>query len=80
MDEIRINLASEKKKIIHPGVIYDGCNGPIIGVIYICTICEDFDYCEKWEEKNNGEHGHPLLKIQTPDICPVVIKCFLNKK
>ena len=82
LDEIRKKVginACEKKKIVHPGVICDGCNGPIIGVRYKCTICEDFDYCEKCEEKNNGEHGHPLLKIQTPDMCPVAIKCILNK-
>ena len=84
LDEIgkRVGISknSEKKKIVHPGVICDGCNGPIIGTRYKCTICEDFDFCEKCEEKNNGDHGHPLLKIQTPDMCPVAIKCILNKK
>ena len=78
--KVGINLNCEKKKVVHPGVICDGCNGPIVGVRYKCTICEDFDYCEKCEEKNNGEHGHPLLKIQSPDMCPVAIKCILNKK
>ena len=78
--KVGINLNSEKKKIVHPGVICDGCNGPIIGTRYKCTICEDFDFCEKCEEKNNGDHGHPLLKILTPDMCPVAIKCILNKK
>ena len=71
---------SENKKIIHPGVICDGCNGAIIGTRYKCTICKDFDYCEKCEEKNNGNHGHPLLKINNPDMCPVLIKCILNNK
>lgn len=84
LDEIRkkvgINLNSEKKNVVHPGVICDGCNGPIIGVRYKCTICDNFDYCEKCEEKNNGEHGHPLLKIISPEMCPVAIKCILNKK
>ena len=78
--KVGINLNSEKNKIVHPGVICDGCNGPIIGTRYKCTICKDFDFCEKCEEKNNGDHGHPLLKIQTPDMCPVEIKCILNKK
>ena len=78
--KVGINLNSLKKKIVHPGVICDGCNGPIIGTRYKCTICEDFDFCEKCEEKNNGDHGHPLLKIQNPDMCPVAIKCILKKK
>ena len=70
----------EKKKVIHPGIICDGCNGPIIGVRYKCVVCKDFDYCEKCEEKFNLKHGHPLLKIRTPEMCPISIKCFLNNK
>ena len=69
---------SEKKKVVHPGVICDGCNGQIIGTRYKCTICNDFDFCEKCEEKNNGRHGHPLLKINNPEQCPVSIKCVMN--
>ena len=48
---VGINLNFEKKKVVHPGVICVGCNGPILGIRYKCTICEDFDYCEKCEEK-----------------------------
>ena len=72
------NLENFNAKKIHQGVICDGCNGPIIGVRYKCTICPDFDYCEKCEEKNKGEHGHPMLKINDPDQCPAGITCVLK--
>ena len=72
------SLESLNDKKIHQGVICDGCNGPIIGVRYKCTICPDFDYCEKCEEKNKGEHGHPMLKINDPNQCPTGIACVLK--
>ena len=68
------------KNVNHPGIVCDGCGNPIIGVRYKCTICPDFDYCEKCEEKDKGEHGHPLLKILRPDMCPIAIACKLNKQ
>ena len=75
-----LSSSNFENKKIHPGVICDGCNGAIIGTRYKCTICKDFDYCEKCEEKSNGSHGHPLLKINNPDMCPVSIQCVLNNK
>jgi hypothetical protein len=78
--EMKQNSHSEKKEIVHRGVICDGCNGPIIGARYKCAICEDFDYCEKCEEKSNSGHGHPLLKINRPEMCPTDIKCIINDK
>ena len=65
-------------KVIHSGVICKGCKDSIIGVRYKCIICEDFDYCEKCEKKDKGNHGHPLLKIRTPEICPIFIRCVLS--
>ena len=66
------------KKVFHSGVICKGCKDSIIGVRYKCTICEDFDYCEKCEKKDKGNHGHPLLKIRTPEMCPIFIRCVLS--
>jgi hypothetical protein len=70
---------SEKKKAFHSGYICDGCNGPIIGIRYKCVVCEDFDYCEKCEDKYKGGHGHPLLKIKNPEMSPIAIKYMLKK-
>jgi hypothetical protein len=70
---------NSNKKVIHPGIICDGCEKPIIGVRYKCTICNDFDFCESCEEKDKGNHGHPLLKINRPEMCPIAIECKLKK-
>ena len=69
---------AEKKKVFHSGYICDGCNEPIIGIRYKCVVCEDFDYCEKCEDKYKGGHGHPLLKIKNPEMSPIAIKCRLK--
>ena len=69
----------ENRKI-HPGVICDGCDGAIIGIRYKCAICDNFDYCEKCEEKYKLKHGHPLLKINSPEMCPYFIKCVLSNE
>ena len=66
----------EKKEVVHGDYICDGCNAdPIVGVRYKCTVCEDFDYCEKCEKTLGARHGHPLLKIRTPDLAPLICCC-----
>ena len=71
---------TKTEKLRHPGVFCNGCNGPIVGTRYMCTVCKNFDFCEKCEEKTQGKHGHPLLKINRPDMCPIDIKCVLKKE
>ena len=48
------------------GVECDGCHTkPLIGVRYKCLNCENFDLCEKCEEK--GQHSqHVFAKIKSP--------------
>ena len=70
----------KKENKTHCGIICDGCNTPITGIRYKCIICKDFDYCEKCEDIYKDEHGHPLLKINSPEMCPVSIKYILNNK
>ena len=73
------NIISEKKNDIHTGIICDRCNEIIIGIRYKCTICKNFDFCEKCENKDKGRHGHPLLKIRKPEMCPIIVECNLKK-
>ena len=70
----------ENKNKAHYEIICNGCNTSIIGIRYKCVICKDFDYCEKCEDIYKEEHGHPLLKINSPEMCPVSIKCVLNNE
>lgn len=53
---------------VHEGVTCDGCQGPIAGIRYKCSVCYDYDLCEACESKGAAVHdlSHPLLKIATP--------------
>ena len=58
-----------KKKIIHYGIICDGCNkNDIEGIRYKCMVCPDFDYCEKCEALYAEKHRHPFLKMRKPQV------------
>ena len=55
------------------------CKENIVGIRYKCVICDDFNFCEKCEDKFKDEHGHPMLKIKSPDMCPISINCSFIK-
>jgi len=58
-------LKTSKIVSVHQGVKCDGCGvKPIVGVRYKCSICHNFDYCEKCEE--TVDHPHAFLKIKSP--------------
>ena len=49
----------------HPEISCSGCGiSPIVGNRYCCVYCRDLNYCEKCEEKNGFNHGHPLYKFK----------------
>merc|ERR1711971_775366 len=51
---------------VHPGVMCDACDGPVVGHRYKCLKCLDFDLCSKCEAK--GFHpGHNMMRIATPE-------------
>ena len=74
-----INGKKEIEKKIHFAYVCDGCNSGIVGIRYKCAVCNNFDYCEKCEEKFGLSHGHPLLKIKRPEEAPLHFKCILQK-
>lgn len=50
---------------IHPNVICDACNGPVIGSRYKCSVCPDYDLCGAC--KGKGFHKeHEMVLFQTP--------------
>jgi hypothetical protein len=76
-----INEKKEDNKIIHKNIICDGCGmHPLIGIRYKCSVCNDFDYCEKCEEKFKNEHQHPFIKIYNPEQKIGFIKCCIDEK
>merc|ERR1711963_979140 len=50
----------------HPGVICDGCQGPVVGPRYKCLECLDYDLCSSCEKQ--GTHpNHNMIRITNPD-------------
>lgn len=50
---------STEQKLEHKGYICDGCDGPIIGSRFKCSVTKDFDLCECCESKKS--HPYPLI-------------------
>ncbi|XP_043840197.1 sequestosome-1 isoform X6 [Dromiciops gliroides] len=51
--------------MVHPNVICDGCNGPVVGNRFKCTVCPDYDLCSTCEGK--GLHKeHNMIVFQNP--------------
>ena len=49
----------------HPGISCSKCGmSPIVGNRYCCVYCNDLNFCEKCEEKDGLNHGHPLYKFK----------------
>lgn len=56
-----------KTASLHEGVICDGCGmNPIVGFRFKCTICKDYDLCEKCEGSNTHPRDHEMIKYYKP--------------
>ena len=63
----------------HYGIKCNNCNlFPIVGCRYKCSICDDFNICEKCEKIMGPSHSHPLIKINKPEMKPIILKIFLR--
>ncbi|XP_047440598.1 sequestosome-1 [Mugil cephalus] len=50
---------------LHPNVSCDGCDGPVVGTRFKCSVCPDYDLCSSCQAK--GTHTeHALLPIWHP--------------
>ena len=60
----------KSNSVIHNGVKCEACfMEPIVGIRYKCSECENYNLCEKCEEKNGQEefHGHDFIKMKFPE-------------
>jgi len=61
----QVDESLELNKSIHSHYYCDNCGAdPIIGVRYKCSVCPDFDICERCER--TIQHPHLFLKINHP--------------
>ncbi|XP_039934280.1 sequestosome-1 isoform X2 [Hirundo rustica] len=57
------------RNMVHPNVICDGCEGPVVGPRFKCTVCPDYDLCGTCEGK--GVHkDHNMVMFQSPLLNP----------
>uniref|UniRef100_A0A1A8DWZ2 Protein ref(2)P n=1 Tax=Nothobranchius kadleci TaxID=1051664 RepID=A0A1A8DWZ2_NOTKA len=50
---------------VHPNVTCDGCEGPVVGTRFKCSVCPDYDLCSTCQAR--GTHTeHPLLPVWHP--------------
>ncbi|XP_021266228.1 sequestosome-1 isoform X2 [Numida meleagris] len=57
------------RDMVHPNVICDGCEGPVVGARFKCTVCPDYDLCSTCEGK--GIHKeHNMVMFQSPMLNP----------
>ena len=55
----------QKEGVLHPGVVCDGCSGPIQGTRFKCLVCNDYDLCSGCEAQ--GKHvDHNMVSITDP--------------
>ena len=73
--ETLIKSSESNFKKEHEGIYCNQCKENVVGIRYKCLVCNDFNFCERCEEKFNVEHGHPMLKINYPEMCPISINC-----
>ncbi|XP_023568836.1 sequestosome-1 isoform X2 [Octodon degus] len=46
------------RPMLHPNVICDGCDGPVVGTRYKCSVCPNYDLCSVCEGKGiHSEHS-----------------------
>lgn len=66
--------AADQQAQVHQGITCDGCQThPVTGIRYKCSVCPDFDFCEKCEAEK--PHAHPMLKIRKAEQAPAFISC-----
>ncbi|NXB72128.1 SQSTM protein, partial [Donacobius atricapilla] len=57
------------RNMVHPNVICDGCEGPVVGTRFKCSVCPDYDLCSTCEGK--GLHKeHNMVMFQSPLLNP----------
>ena len=50
---------------LHPGIVCDGCDGPVLGPRYKCLACADYDLCKNCEGR--GLHSqHKMVRLPQP--------------
>ncbi|KAJ2491675.1 hypothetical protein IWW37_002125 [Coemansia sp. RSA 2050] len=73
----------ESSSAVHPNVVCDGCDFPIVGVRYKCGNCLDYDLCESCESTVEHNENHLFVKMRkyhpTPISAPMLKAVYPRK-
>ncbi len=65
----------EQRNELFNGVVCDGCDmTPIRGIRFMCSVCANYDLCERCERVGVHSH-HPMLKIRKACQAPATLVC-----
>lgn len=56
---------TDQADMLHPGVTCDGCNGEVRGKRYKCTVCPDYDLCNRCKSAEMHSE-HEMRTIERP--------------
>lgn len=60
-------------QVLHPNVTCDGCEGPVVGTRFKCSVCPNYDLCSACQAR--GTHTeHALLPIWHP----MQVQCIMR--
>merc|ERR1712018_632272 len=68
--KLRLRLGGKKEGEqqageLHPGIVCDGCDGPVLEPRYKCLVCADYDLCKSCEGR--GLHSqHKMVRLPQP--------------
>ena len=68
-------------KTTHKGIVCKKCGmNPIVGYRYKCSICKDYNLCERCEEKNyeTQEHLHDFIKMRNEEKVEPIPKPYIK--
>ncbi|KAJ2682582.1 hypothetical protein IWW39_005938 [Coemansia spiralis] len=57
--------------VVHPNVMCDGCDFPIVGIRYKCGNCPDYDLCESCESTVKHNENHLFIKMRNYHPAPI---------
>lgn len=54
----------EPKEVVWPHVVCDGCEHPLVGTRFKCSVCPDYDLCSKCEEQGAHPAEHAMIQMK----------------
>ncbi|XP_069510199.1 sequestosome-1 [Ambystoma mexicanum] len=67
------------QNMVHPNVICDGCDGPVVGIRFKCTVCPDYDLCSTCQTKGLHKEHHMIRFSPVPGFPPCYGNGFMRR-